>query len=188
MPLSEYSCDAGIGYETARELALRGARVVLGCRSEERARHAVEQLASETRSTNVAWLPLDTSSPDSVRAFVERLLPLAQGRVHVLVNNAAVSAPTDGRRLTADGHELTWATNYLGHYLLTRLLLNAAGMRALSRHQSDVGGAAAGTHRLGRRAGPSQQYMVAQPRVLQLQEGHAALLRRAGATPEEHRC
>lgn len=115
--------NTGIGYETARELALRGARVVLGCRSEERARHAVERLASETRSTNVAWLPLDTSSPDSVRAFVERLLPLAQGRVHALVNNAAVSAPTDGRRLTADGHELTWATNYLGHYLLTRLLL-----------------------------------------------------------------
>nr|XP_037274374.1 LOW QUALITY PROTEIN: retinol dehydrogenase 12-like [Rhipicephalus microplus] len=166
--------NTGIGYETARELALRGARVVLGCRSEERARHAVERLASETRSTNVAWLPLDTSSPDSVRAFVERLLPLARGRVHVLVNNAAASAPTDGRRLTADGHELTWATNYLGHYLLTRLLLPTLRECAPSRviNLTSVVQQLA-LHRLGRRAGPSQQYMVAQPRVLQLQEGHA---------------
>nr|XP_050036553.2 retinol dehydrogenase 12-like isoform X1 [Dermacentor andersoni] len=115
--------NAGIGYETARQLALRGARLVLGCRNEERARRAVERLASETRSTAVSWLPLDTSSPDSVRAFVERLLRLTGGRVHVLVNNAATAADDDCRRLTAEGHELVWATNYLGHYLLTRLLL-----------------------------------------------------------------
>ncbi|KAH6925810.1 hypothetical protein HPB50_010415 [Hyalomma asiaticum] len=112
-----------IGYETARELALRGASLVLGCRSEERARRAVEQLASETCSEDISWLPLDTSSPDSVRAFVERLLELTRGRVHVLINNAGAAADTEGRRLTAEGHELTWATNYLGHYLLTRLLL-----------------------------------------------------------------
>ncbi|KAH7940430.1 hypothetical protein HPB49_000204 [Dermacentor silvarum] len=114
--------NTGIGYETARELALRGARLVLGCRNEERARRAVEQLAAETRSAKLSWLPLDTSSPDSVRAFVERLLRLTGGQVHVLVNNAATAA-ADDRRLTAEGHELTWATNYLGHYLLTRLLL-----------------------------------------------------------------
>lgn len=115
--------NTGIGYETARELALRGASLVLGCRSEERARRAVEQLASETCSEDISWLPLDTSSPDSVRAFVERLLELTRGRVHVLINNAGAAADTEGRRLTAEGHELTWATNYLGHYLLTRLLL-----------------------------------------------------------------
>ncbi|XP_050036554.2 retinol dehydrogenase 12-like isoform X2 [Dermacentor andersoni] len=118
--------NAGIGYETARQLALRGARLVLGCRNEERARRAVERLASETRSTAVSWLPLDTSSPDSVRAFVERLLRLTGGRVHVLVNNAATAADDDCRRLTAEGHELVWATNYLGHYLLTRLLLRVS--------------------------------------------------------------
>lgn len=115
--------NTGIGYETARELALRGASLVLGCRSEERARRAVEQLASDTCSEDISWLPLDTSSPDSVRAFVERLLELTRGRVHVLINNAGAAADTEGRRLTAEGHELTWATNYLGHYLLTRLLL-----------------------------------------------------------------
>ncbi|XP_065281167.1 retinol dehydrogenase 12-like isoform X2 [Dermacentor albipictus] len=118
--------NTGIGYETARQLALRGARLVLGCRNEERARRAVERLCAETRSSAVSWLPLDTSSPDSVRAFVDRLLRLTGGRVHVLVNNAATAAAYDRRRLTAEGHELVWATNYLGHYLLTRLLLRVS--------------------------------------------------------------
>lgn len=114
--------NTGIGYETARELALRGARVVLGCRDEQRARRAVEQLAAETGSTLLSWRLLDTASLDSVRAFAVQLLRDTGGRVHVLVNNAGAAA-TPARRLTADGYELTWATNYLGHYLLTRLLL-----------------------------------------------------------------
>ncbi|KAK8774578.1 hypothetical protein V5799_010890 [Amblyomma americanum] len=124
--------NTGIGYETARELALRGARVVLGCRDEERARRAVEQLASETGNALLSWRLLDTASPDSVRAFAAQVLRDTGGRVHVLVNNAGAAAPP-ARRLTADGHELTWATNYLGHYLLTRLLLPTLVQSAPSR-------------------------------------------------------
>lgn len=124
--------NSGIGYETARELALRGARVVLACRSAERARDAVARLAAETSGGDVSWLPLDTASEKSVRAFAGRLLRETGGRLHVLVNNAGMVAPA-ARRLTAEGHEETWATNYLGHCLLTHLLLPALEASAPSR-------------------------------------------------------
>lgn len=123
--------NSGIGFETARELLLRGARVVLACRDADRARDAVARLATET-SGQVSWLPLDTASGQSVHDFVARLLRETGGRVHVLVNNAGAVAPA-ARRLTADGHEETWAANYLGHYLLTRLLLPALEASAPSR-------------------------------------------------------
>ena len=105
---------SGIGLETARMLAKMGARVVVGARDPGRGATAAAEIGG------ASVLPLDLASFASVRAAaseVEASVP----RLDVLVNNAGTAVAR--RRTTEDGHELTWQTNYLGPYLLTRLLL-----------------------------------------------------------------
>lgn len=101
--------NAGIGYETAKALALMGARTIIACRSEEKATAAIDRLKQEAsaefpdRQVAVEFMPLDLGSFQSTReftaAFKERNLPL-----HILVNNAGV-AWLQQRTLTADGYE-----------------------------------------------------------------------------------
>ena len=109
---------SGIGLETARELARLGARVVVGARDPEKARAVVEEMVRT--GGRVEALLVDFTSFDSVRRAV-RELAARHPRLDVLVNNAGTAIAR--RETTADGHERTWQTNYLGHYLLTRLLL-----------------------------------------------------------------
>lgn len=113
---------SGIGKEIARQLAASGAEVVLACRDVARG----QQTAQEIRATTGAAVPLvmavDTSSPASIRQFADDF-GHRHGRVDVLVNNAGVLRPE--RELSADGHELTFATNVLGYYVLTCQLLDA---------------------------------------------------------------
>lgn len=113
--------NSGIGYETARELARRDARVIIACRNPDRAEAAVTRLICETGNANICWKALDTSSLTSVRAFARDVLSFERN-LHVLINNAGI-AGTPTRCATADGVELIFATNYLGHFLLTNLLL-----------------------------------------------------------------
>ncbi|XP_029844900.2 retinol dehydrogenase 12 [Ixodes scapularis] len=113
--------NTGIGYETAKELASRGARVILGCRNAQKAEAAVNQLVADTRNSNISWKLLDTSSMESVRAFAMEVLK-ATDSIHVLINNAGIAGPKE-RCVTEEGLEVTFATNYLGHFLLTNLLL-----------------------------------------------------------------
>jgi len=108
----------GIGLETARALAAMGAEVVIGARDAVRGQAVVAELARAGRHAEL--LPIDLASFASVREAVERFTK-THSRLDVLVNNAGVV--TRDRRLTADGHELIWATNFLGAFLLTRLLL-----------------------------------------------------------------
>jgi retinol dehydrogenase 12 len=110
---------SGIGLETARTLVRLGAHVVIGVRDLDRGRAVVEQL-SEVGSAEL--LPLDLASFASIRAAAARFLE-THPVLDVLVNNAGV-VPAK-RRVTADGHELTWETNFLGPFLLTTLLLPA---------------------------------------------------------------
>lgn len=112
--------NSGIGYVTARELARRGARVVLACRSEERGLAAVERLRSEVPAAEVEFRPLDLADLKSVRAFAADLAP---ARLDLLINNAGVMALP--YRITADGFEMQFGTNHLGHFALTGLLLPA---------------------------------------------------------------
>ena len=114
--------NAGLGFETAAELLERGWCVVLGCRSAERGASAAAALCARTgaRASAIRVELLDTSSLDSVRAFAARVL-LSTAHVHVLLNNAGIMMGE--QRTSADGHELQFATNYLGHFLLTELLL-----------------------------------------------------------------
>jgi NAD(P)-dependent dehydrogenase (short-subunit alcohol dehydrogenase family) len=112
--------NSGIGFETARALAAKGARVVLACRSEEKGREAEERVRAAVPGADARAEKLDLGSLASVRAFAEKL-QAAESRVDLLVNNAGVMMPPHGR--TADGFETQLGTNHLGHFALTGLLL-----------------------------------------------------------------
>ncbi|MFR0352466.1 oxidoreductase [Streptomyces sediminimaris] len=110
--------NSGLGYVTARELARRGARVVLACRSEVRGNAAAGELAGEVPGADVAVGRLDLGDLGSVREFAERF---PHGRLDLLVNNAGVMALPYGT--TADGFETQFGVNHLGHFALTGRLL-----------------------------------------------------------------
>ena len=121
--------NSGVGLMTAVGLAKSGAHVFIACRSTNKAARAVDYIRQTTGNSDVEFLPLDLSSLDSVRRFVqlfeERNLPL-----NILVNNAGIF---NQRGTTQEGFELIWGTNYLGHFLLTNLLLEKLKNSAPSR-------------------------------------------------------
>lgn len=102
----------GLGYETARALASAGAEVAIATRDPDAAVRAAEDIQSST-GTPVRAARLDLADLASVRAFVSSW----NGPLHILVDNAGVMAPPEQR--TADGRELQFATNHLGHFALT---------------------------------------------------------------------
>lgn len=114
--------NSGIGYEAARALAAKGARVILAVRSAEKGRAAATAIQRAHPGAQAEVMALDLSSLDSIgrfaHAFLERFdaLPL-------LINNAGVMALP--YRRTADGFEMQFGTNHLGHFALTGLLLPA---------------------------------------------------------------
>ncbi|MEU0406512.1 oxidoreductase [Streptomyces griseorubiginosus] len=110
--------NSGIGYVTARELARRGARVVLACRSEARGAEARSRMAGEVPGAEVEFARLDLGDLASVREFAT---VYSYDRLDLLVNNAGVMALPYGT--TADGFETQFGTNHLGHFALTGLLL-----------------------------------------------------------------
>ena len=111
--------NTGIGLEAARVLAARGGRVLLACRSEDKARAAMARIAGETPGADLAFLPLDQADLSSVRRAAE--LAAQEPRIDVLINNAGVMFPPLPR--TAQGIELQFAVNHLGTFALTGLLL-----------------------------------------------------------------
>ena len=123
--------NSGIGLVTARELARVGAHVVLAVRDQERGRTAA---ASITGSTEVRHL--DLADLASVRAFAHEW----DGDVDVLINNAGVMAIPERR--TVDGFEMQFATNHLGHFALTNLLLPYVTDRVVT--------VSSNAHRMGR--------------------------------------
>ncbi|GEB45321.1 short chain dehydrogenase [Microbacterium testaceum] len=111
----------GIGTVIATRLAGLGAEVVLPVRSPEKGRRALDALRREVPDAVASTRALDLADLDSVHALVEALR--SEGRpVHLLVNNAGVMTPPT-RQETADGFELQWGTNHLGHAALTLGLL-----------------------------------------------------------------
>jgi retinol dehydrogenase 12 len=121
--------NTGIGRAAALELARRGGRVYLGCRSEASGRAAAAYITQATRNTSVEFLRLDLANLESVsqcaEMFLARDIPL-----HGLVNNAGVAGQ---RGLTRQGFELTFGVNHLGHFLLTTLLLDRLAASAPAR-------------------------------------------------------
>jgi NAD(P)-dependent dehydrogenase (short-subunit alcohol dehydrogenase family) len=112
--------NSGLGLVIARELARRGALVVLACRNMEKGRAAHAEVAAVASGPEPELEELDLASLESVRDFAGRFEAKHDG-LDLLINNAGVMASP--RRLTEDGFELHLGTNHLGHFVLTRLLL-----------------------------------------------------------------
>uniref|UniRef100_A0A4W3IU22 Dehydrogenase/reductase (SDR family) member 13a, duplicate 3 n=1 Tax=Callorhinchus milii TaxID=7868 RepID=A0A4W3IU22_CALMI len=110
--------NTGIGKETALDMARRGARVVLACRSKDRAEAAVLDIRRKTSNNQVVFMHLDLASLKSVRAFAETFLK-SEPQLHILINNAGVGLV--GK--TEDGFSMGVGVNHFGHFLLTNLLL-----------------------------------------------------------------
>ncbi|XP_064407902.1 retinol dehydrogenase 11 isoform X2 [Latimeria chalumnae] len=113
--------NTGIGKFTALDLACRKARVILACRNPQRGQRALEEIQRLAGNTDVHLRIVDTSSLASVRKFAERINQ-EEKRLDILVNNAGASGLPIA--ITPEGLELTFATNFLGPFLLTSLLLD----------------------------------------------------------------
>jgi NAD(P)-dependent dehydrogenase (short-subunit alcohol dehydrogenase family) len=115
--------NSGIGYHAALKLARKGAHVMLASRDRQRGEAALARLDADAPSAHTELVIFDLASLASVRSFAENELA-KQRPIHILINNAGVMAPP--RRLeTADGFELQFGTNVLGHFALTALLMPA---------------------------------------------------------------
>jgi NAD(P)-dependent dehydrogenase (short-subunit alcohol dehydrogenase family) len=134
--------NSGIGFETARVLADHGAHVVMACRDPEKARRAADKLENDLDQSSIEILPLDLADLVAVRRAAEQFRS-EHARLDVLINNAGVMGTP--YRQTADGFELQMATNHLGHFSLTGLLLD----RLLTSGRSRVVTVSSHMHRYG---------------------------------------
>jgi NAD(P)-dependent dehydrogenase (short-subunit alcohol dehydrogenase family) len=135
--------NSGIGLITARELARAGATVVFACRDTAKAEAAATQIEADLPAAKLEIAELDLGSLESVRSFAGRY---PHDHLDLLINNAGVMAPP--RRETADGFELQFGTNHLGHFALTGLLID----RMTGRNDARVVTVSSGAHRMGRMA------------------------------------
>jgi retinol dehydrogenase 12 len=120
--------NTGIGRATALALAGRGARVRLACRSEAKTQAVIDEIAA-AGGPPAAYVPLDLADLDSVRTGAARFLERGEP-LDVLIDNAGVGGQ---RGLSAQGFELTFGVNHLGHFLFTTLLIDALAARPSAR-------------------------------------------------------
>ncbi|XP_061177286.1 retinol dehydrogenase 14-like [Saccostrea echinata] len=126
--------NTGIGYETAKWIAMMGARVIIACRSEERAQRAIEKMQKEFREEKtkgtpglcssetlaVEFMALDLASLKSVESFINNFKE-KENKLHLLICNAGIALHE--QEYTEDGYEIMFQVNYLGHFLLISKLL-----------------------------------------------------------------
>jgi NAD(P)-dependent dehydrogenase (short-subunit alcohol dehydrogenase family) len=122
--------SGGLGAEAARALAAKGARVTITARDPAKGGRVVEEIRAATGNAAVDVMELELASPASVRRFAREFLA-RRPALHVLVNNAGVMASPLAR--TPEGWEMQFATNHLGHFLLTALLAPALRAGAPAR-------------------------------------------------------
>ncbi|MFD4641906.1 SDR family oxidoreductase [Lentzea sp. NPDC058436] len=111
----------GVGLGIAGRLAAAGAEVIMPVRNQRKGEAAIAEIRRRTPSAQVSLRSLDLSSLGSVAALGETLMAEDEP-IHILINNAGVMTPPE-RQTTADGFELQWGTNHLGHFALVRHLL-----------------------------------------------------------------
>ena len=134
----------GLGYETALELASRGAEVVLAGRNRTKGEKSVARILAEVPSAKISFEELDLANLASIAAFAARM-KASHRALDILVNNAGVMSPPE-RKTSADGFELQFGTNHLGHFALTAHLLPL--LRAAQKPR--VTTVSSGLHRIGR--------------------------------------
>lgn len=120
----------GIGKETARQLAMINAHVILHGRDPEKAQRVRDHIISETANENVEIMVADLSLMNQVRSLADEVIS-QHNHLDVLINNAGLY--TTRKQITSDGLELTFAVNHLSHFLLTNLLLDLIKASAPAR-------------------------------------------------------
>ncbi len=112
--------NTGLGYETAKALAKKGAHVIMACRDLRKAKAAMGKIKEAYPQASLSMEVLDLGELASVRAFAENVKQ-AHAHLHLLINNAGLMMPPYGK--TKDGFEIQWGVNHLGHFMLTALLM-----------------------------------------------------------------
>jgi NAD(P)-dependent dehydrogenase (short-subunit alcohol dehydrogenase family) len=144
--------NGGLGLETARELAAKGAHVVMTARNQEKAAAAVEDIRRTVPDASLELIALDLGSLESVREAAEKILA-AHDKIDLLVNNAGVMGIPEQR--TADGFEMQFGVDHLGHYALTARLMPAI----LRGDKSRIVTVTSTAHHMGRAVDPSNPHM-----------------------------
>ena len=134
--------NSGIGYETAKALAKKGASLVMACRNLDKANSAASEIRLAVKDADLDIIQLDLADLDSVRKFAE-FFKDKYGSLDLLINNAGVMIPPFTR--TADGFELQFGANHLGHFALTGLLLE----RLIDTPGARIVNVSSNAHRMG---------------------------------------
>jgi NAD(P)-dependent dehydrogenase (short-subunit alcohol dehydrogenase family) len=135
--------NSGTGKATAIEMAKSGHTVVMLCRDKTRGEAAFREVVELSGSSQVDLMLCDLASIDEIKRFTIDFKN-KYNRLHILINNAGVILP--GRHETKDGYELQFGVNHLGHFFLTRLLLELIVKSAPSR----IINVASGAHKIGK--------------------------------------
>ena len=144
--------NGGLGLETARQLAAKGAHVVMAVRNQAKAATAVDEIRASAPQAAVELVALDLASQESVRAAAGQILA-AHPRIDLLINNAGVMGIPEAS--TADGFEMQFGVDHLGHWSLTALLLPAL-LRARGARIVTVTSTA---HHMGRAVNPANPHL-----------------------------
>lgn len=134
--------NTGIGYDAARVLASRNARVLLGCRSEEKANMAIKAIKTVKSDADIAWVPLDLTSLKSIENAA--LMVREEEHLDAIINNAGVMVTP--KTVTEDGFELQFGVNHLGHFALTGHLIE----KLLANPNSRIVNVSSLAHRRGK--------------------------------------
>jgi NAD(P)-dependent dehydrogenase (short-subunit alcohol dehydrogenase family) len=112
--------NTGLGYEAARVLSAKGARVIIACRSQQKAEDAIARIEKENGEVDVSHVALDLGDLSSVSNCADQLQ--SEDKIDILINNAGIMVPP--YELTTDGFESQFGVNHLGPFALTGLLLD----------------------------------------------------------------
>jgi NAD(P)-dependent dehydrogenase (short-subunit alcohol dehydrogenase family) len=144
--------NGGLGLETARALAAKGAHVVMTARNQEKAAAAVEDIRRTVGEPSLELIPLDLASQAGVREAAEKILA-QHDKIDILVNNAGVMGIPEQR--TEDGFEMQFGVDHLGHYALTALLMPAI----LRGDGSRIVTVTSTAHHMGRAVDPANPHL-----------------------------